>query len=94
MQLLRLNINVLVNKLILKGLWFIIMDIMNIGGNEVSTKEEVIKLIENLPNNATIEEIIEQLSVKAEIEKGLNQLNNGKFHSHDEVKEKFAKWLI
>jgi predicted transcriptional regulator len=59
----------------------------------MSAKEEVIKMIEDLPNNTTLEEIIEQLSVKAKIEKGMNELNNGEFYSHDEVKEKYAKWL-
>ncbi len=59
----------------------------------MSTKEEVIKMIEDLPNNTTLDEIIEQLSVKAKIEKGIEQMNNGEFYSHEEVKEKFAKWL-
>ena len=59
----------------------------------MSTKEEVIKMIEDLPNNTTLEEIIEKLSMKAKIEKGLDELNNGEYYSHDKVKEKFAKWL-
>ncbi len=59
----------------------------------MSAKEEVIKMIEDLPNNTTLEEIIEQLSVKAKIEEGMNQLNNGEFYSHDEVEGKFVKWL-
>jgi predicted transcriptional regulator len=59
----------------------------------MNAKEEVIKMIEDLPNNTTLEEIIEQLSVKAKIEKGMTQLNNGEFYSHDEVKKKFANWL-
>ena len=59
----------------------------------MNAKEEVIKIVEDLPNNPTLEEIIEQLSVKAKIEKGMSQLNNGEFYSHDQVKEKFAKWL-
>jgi predicted transcriptional regulator len=59
----------------------------------MSAKEEVIKIIEELPNNVTLEDIIKELSVKAKIEKGLDQLNNGEYYSHEEVKEKFAKWL-
>ncbi|GGN65919.1 hypothetical protein [Oceanobacillus indicireducens] len=59
----------------------------------MSAKEEVIKMIEDLPNNTTLEEIIEQLSVKAKIEEGMNQLNNGEFYSHDEVEGRFVKWL-
>ncbi|GAB3045120.1 hypothetical protein [Virgibacillus ainsalahensis] len=59
----------------------------------MSTKEEVIKIIKDLPNDVTLEDIIKELSVKEKIEKGLNQLNDGEYYSHDEVKEKFAKWL-
>ena len=59
----------------------------------MNAKEEVIKIIESLPNNVTLEDIIKQLSVKAKIENGVNQLNNGEYCSHNEVKEKFAKWL-
>ena len=59
----------------------------------MKAKEKVIKFIEDLPNDVTLEEIIKLLFVKAKIEKGLNQLDNGEFDSHDEVKEKLAKWL-
>ncbi|WP_163969238.1 hypothetical protein [Oceanobacillus halotolerans] len=59
----------------------------------MSTKEEVIKIIKDLPNDVTLEDIIKKLSVKEKIEKGLNQLNDGEYYSHDKVKEKFAKWL-
>lgn len=59
----------------------------------MSAKEEVLKIIEELPNNVTLEDIIKEISVKARIEKGLDQLNNGEYYSHKEVKEKFAKWL-
>lgn len=59
----------------------------------MNAKEEVIKIIESLPNNVTLEDIIKQLSVKAKIENGVNQLNNGEYCSHNEVKEKFTKWL-
>lgn len=59
----------------------------------MSAKEEVIKIIEELPNNVTLEDIIRELSIKAKIEKGLDQLNNGKYYSHEEVREQFAKWL-
>lgn len=59
----------------------------------MSVKEQVIKMIEDLPNNVTLEDIHEQLSVKLKIEKGISKLNNGEYYSHAEVKEKCAKWL-
>ncbi|MFC2949457.1 hypothetical protein [Virgibacillus sediminis] len=58
----------------------------------MSTREEVIRVID-LPNNVTLDDIIKELSVHAKIEKGLKVLNDGEYYSHDEVKEKLAKWL-
>jgi predicted transcriptional regulator len=59
----------------------------------MSTKEEVIRFINGLPNNVTIEDIIKELDVKAKIEKGIQELDNGEYYSHDWVKEKLGKWL-
>ncbi|WP_102348276.1 hypothetical protein [Bacillus sp. Marseille-P3661] len=60
----------------------------------MSTKEEVIKMIKNLPDDATIEDIMEELYVHAKIDKGIKELNSGTFITHDDVKEKLKKWLI
>lgn len=59
----------------------------------MGTKEEVIKLIKELPNHVTDDEIIQELYIKAEIEKGLHELNLEEYYSHDKVKEKLGKWL-
>ena len=59
----------------------------------MSTKEEVIRFIKGLPENVTLEDILEELYVRAKIEKGLQDLNTGKTVSHNEVKEKLSKWL-
>lgn len=58
------------------------------------TKQDVIRFINGLPENVTLEDILEELQVRAKIEKGLQDLNTGKTVSHDEVKEKLSKWLI
>jgi predicted transcriptional regulator len=59
----------------------------------MSTKEEVIRFIKSLPENVTLDDILEELKVRAKIEKGLRDLNTGKTVSHSEVKEKLSKWL-
>ncbi|GAE26682.1 hypothetical protein JCM9140_2769 [Halalkalibacter wakoensis JCM 9140] len=59
----------------------------------MTTKEEVIKLIKDLPENATLEDIMRELYVRSKIEKGIRELNAGKVVSHDEVKEKLGKRL-
>ncbi|WP_255454423.1 hypothetical protein [Oceanobacillus sp. AG] len=40
----------------------------------MSAKEEVIKIIKDLPNDVMLEDIVNELSVKVKIEKGLDQL--------------------
>jgi predicted transcriptional regulator len=59
----------------------------------LSTKEEVIKLIKELPEDVTLEDIIDELYVRAKIESGITQLDRGKSLPHDHVKERMAKWL-
>jgi predicted transcriptional regulator len=59
----------------------------------MSTKEDVIRFIKGLPENVTLEDILEELYVRAKIEKGLRDLNAGKTVSHNAVKEKLSKWL-
>jgi predicted transcriptional regulator len=59
----------------------------------MSTNEEVIRFIKGLPENVTLDDILEELNVRAKIEKGLRDLNTGKTVSHYEVKEKLSKWL-
>ncbi len=69
-------------------------DIICTGGMfKVNTKEEVLKLIEDLPENVTIDDIMKELYVKSKIDKGIQELNSGKVVSHEKVKEKLGKWL-
>ena len=56
-------------------------------------KEAVISLIEKLPENSTIEDIIEHLYVKQKILKGQQQLESGQFYTHEEAKELIKQWL-
>ena len=59
----------------------------------MSTKEEVIKIIKGLPDNATIEDIMHQLYVRAKIEAGIKELDEGKGIPHEEAMDKISKWL-
>lgn len=59
----------------------------------MSIKGEVIKLIQELPEDATMEDILYKLYVRAKIEEGLNELNEGQGIPHNEALEKISKWL-
>lgn len=59
----------------------------------MTLKEEVIKLIQELPDNTTIEDIMYKLYVRAKIEAGIKELDEGKGIPHNETMEKISKWL-
>lgn len=59
----------------------------------MSVKDEVIKLIQNLPDTVTVEDILYRLYARAKIEEGLNELDAGKGISHSEAMEKIKSWL-
>ncbi|WP_068783343.1 hypothetical protein [Paenibacillus phocaensis] len=59
----------------------------------MSIKGKVIKLIQELPEDATMEDILYKLYVRAKIEEGLNELNEGQGIPHNEAMEKISKWL-
>ena len=59
----------------------------------MSTKEKVIRAVQNLPDDASIEDAMERLLFLAKIEKGLQQADAGETISHGQVKGKMAKWL-
>ncbi len=55
--------------------------------------EKVLQAVENLPDDASIEEAMERPFFMAKIEKGMQQADNGQTISHDEVKQRASKWL-
>ncbi|GIN73091.1 hypothetical protein J14TS2_35660 [Bacillus sp. J14TS2] len=60
---------------------------------KMSAKEEIIEMIKNLPENVTTDNIMEKLYERIKIESAIQQLDEGKGIDHEEVKEKFKKWL-
>ncbi len=57
------------------------------------TKEKIKKTIDSLPENFTIEDIIEELIVLDKIEQGLKDVKEGKVYTTKELKHRLAKWL-
>ena len=56
-------------------------------------KEAVISLVEKMPEDSTLEDIMEHLYVKQKILKGQKQLETGQFYTHEEAKETMKEWL-
>jgi predicted transcriptional regulator len=59
----------------------------------MTAKERVVQSISQMPDDATIDEILEELLVQVKIEEGLRQLDSGEGIEHDEVARRMAKWL-
>jgi hypothetical protein len=53
-------------------------------------KSEIVKAIQELPDNATVEDAMERLYFLAKIERGLEQ-SDGETISHEEIKARFLK---
>ena len=58
----------------------------------MTTKEKMLHAVEGLPDDATIEDAMEQLFFLAKVEKGLQQADAGDTIPHEEVVARMAKW--
>ncbi len=58
-----------------------------------SIKNNIIKLIQKLPQNASYEDIQYEIYVHSHIEKGLEDINKGEYITHKEAMERLKKWL-
>lgn len=56
-------------------------------------KEQANKIIQNLPDDATWDDLMAEIYFKQNVDKGLSDLTKGKTLSHDEAKKRLAKWL-
>ncbi len=59
----------------------------------MTTKEIAIRNIQELPEDATWEDIQERINFVAGVCKGLRELDEGKGIPHERVKEEFREWL-
>lgn len=58
-----------------------------------TTKADVLTYIQSLPDNITIEDIIYHLYVKAEIQKGQQDIAEGRVKKHSDVLKLVDQWL-
>ena len=56
-------------------------------------KEKVLEIIQSLPNEFSIDDVVEKLIVLQKIETGLQQVAEGKTLPTKDAKEKLQKWL-
>ena len=59
----------------------------------MATKQQILKAIEELSDDATVEDAIDQLYLLYKIDRGLRQADRGELISQEEARQRMARWL-
>ena len=59
----------------------------------MGTKQQILKAIEDLPEDASVEDAIDRLYLLYKIDKGIRQADRGELLSQDDARQRMAKWL-
>ena len=57
-------------------------------------KAQVIQMIQNLPDDVSIDDIMSELYFRLQVDVGLKELDEGKGILHQEVAKRMSKWLL
>jgi predicted transcriptional regulator len=57
------------------------------------TKEQMVRAIQDLPEDASVDDAVERLYLLEKIERGIAQADAGQTVSHDEALRRLSKWL-
>jgi hypothetical protein len=60
---------------------------------DISPKQAALKMIEQMPPDASLEDIMYELYFRQRVDRGLQEFDAGKTISHQEIKQSLAKWL-
>ena len=58
-----------------------------------SVKDQILKAIQDLPDDATVESAMERLYLLYKIDQGIEQAGRGQVVSQEEVKRRMEQWL-
>ncbi len=56
-------------------------------------KIEVINILDKMPNEISVGDLIAELHFKEKLDKGLKEIDKGKTIDHEEAKQRLSKWL-
>lgn len=59
----------------------------------MGTKAEAIDLIQRLPEESSLEDIMSELYFKMKVDRALRELDAGKYVTDEEARKRFARWL-
>lgn len=57
------------------------------------TKQKIHRTIDSLPDNLTIDQIIEEMILLDKIEQGILDAKEGRVYTTEEAKDRLKKWL-
>ncbi len=58
----------------------------------MSNKELVVQAVQDMPDEATFAEILEQIAILAAIREGEEDADAGRVMSHEEIKKRISQW--
>ena len=56
-------------------------------------KTQLLKTIQDMPEEFSVDELMERLLILQKIEEGQQQIQAGQFYTEEEAKKKLEKWL-
>ena len=59
----------------------------------MDAKQQILKAIEELPDDANVEDALERLYLLYKIERGVRQADAGELITQEEARQRMAKWL-
>ena len=57
------------------------------------TKTQIINSLDKLPENLTIDQVVDHLIFIEKVQRGLDDSVNGRINTKEEAKQKLGKWL-
>jgi len=58
-----------------------------------TAKQNALEVIKNLPDESSYEDIMEKIYFMQKVEKGIQDIKEGKVIPHEEVKKRLTRWL-
>jgi predicted transcriptional regulator len=58
-----------------------------------NVKEQVIRMIQDLPDEVSIEDVMAELYFRLQVDAGLKELDEGQGIPHEEIEKRMSQWL-
>lgn len=59
----------------------------------INVKEQVIRMIQDLPDEASIEDVMAELYFRLQVDAGLKELDEGQGIPQEEIEKRMSQWL-